>query len=316
YTRDGSFFGKAVPLSTSTNGVQDQGTLLTTADGSYVMGWAADAQGNISETNDLKSLTPILYSNNSVFAAKATTSIQLQANVAAAVPGRQHVGLPFVDAGGNTRTLDVGFNSAGASAWTLDMSSVGTDNQPVGVTFTPPDVSFDTKGAVISPTDGKISVTINDASGPQTLTLDMSKVSQLGGDSGITVQNVNGDGYIEGRLKNTYFDKFGTLIGSYTNGQVRNIARLPVANFNANDNLNALPGNIFTQSAESGVLTLNAVGTPQGSTEFVTGALETSNVDLADQFSKMIVTQRAYSSAAKVVQTADEMVQAVRDLKR
>lgn len=316
YTRDGSFFGKAVPLATSTNGVQDQGTLLTTADGSYVMGWAADANGNISETNDLKSLTPILYSNNSVFASKATTNIQLQANVAAGVQGRQHVGVPFVDAGGNTRTLDVGFNSAQASDWTLDMSSVGTDNQPVGVTFTPADVSFDTKGAIVSPTSGLISVTINDASGPQTLTLDMKNVSQLGGDSTITVQNVNGDGYIEGRLKNTYFDKFGTLIGSYTNGQVRNIARLPVANFNANDNLNALPGNIFTQSADSGALTLGAVGSPQGSTEFVTGALETSNVDLADQFSKMIVTQRAYSSAAKVVQTADEMVQAVRDLKR
>jgi flagellar hook protein FlgE len=196
------------------------------------------------------------------------------------------------------------------------MSSVGTDNQTVGVTFTPPNVSFDTKGALISPTDGKISVTINDTAGPQTLTLDMSKVSQLGGDSSITVQNVTQDGYIEGRLKNTYFDKYGTLIGSYTNEQVRNLARLPVANFNANDNLNALPGNVFTQSYEAGALTLNGVGTPQESTEFVTGALETSNVDLADQFSKMIVTQRAYSSAAKIVQTADEMVQAARDLKR
>jgi flagellar hook protein FlgE len=316
YTRDGSFFGKAVPLSTSTNGVPDQGTLLTTADGSYVMGWPADANGNITQTNDLKSLQPILYNNNSVFPAKATTGIQLQANVAANVQGRQHVGLPFVDAAGNTRTVDVGFTLDQASNWNLDMSSVGTDNQPVGVTFTPPNVSFDTKGAIISPTDGKISVTINDPAGPQTLTLDMSKVSQLGGDSSITVQNVTQDGYIEGRLKNTYFDKFGTLIGSYTNEQVRNLARLPVANFNANDNLNALPGNVFTQSYEAGALTLNGVGSPQGSTEFVTGALETSNVDLADQFSKMIVTQRAYSSAAKIVQTADEMVQAARDLKR
>ncbi len=318
YTRDGSFFGKAVTLPTSTNGVPDQGTLLTTADGSYVMGWAADANGNISESNDLTKLKPLLFSNNSVFSAKATTAIKVQANVAAGVTGRQHVGLPFVDAGGNTRTLDLGFNSdpANASNWTLDMSSVGTDNKDVSVTFNPPNVSFDTQGKLVSPTNGVITAQIQDASGPQTVTLDLSKITQFGGDTTISVQNIGGDGYIEGRLKATYFDKFGTLIGSYTNGQVKNLARLPVANFQANDNLNALPGNVFTQSYDAGALKLASVGDPQGSTEFVTGALETSNVDLADQFSKMIVTQRAYSSAAKIVQTADEMVQACRDLKR
>lgn len=318
YTRDGSFFGKAVTLPTSTNGVPDQGTLLTTADGSYVMGWPADADGNITEGNDLTKLKPLVFSNNSVFPSKATTAIKVQANVAAGVQDRQHVGLPFVDADGNTRTLDLGFTAdpGKPATWNLDMSSVGADNQPVGVTFNPPNVSFDTLGRLVSPTDGKITAEVQDASGPQTITLDLSKTSQLGGDSNITVQNIDGDGYIEGRLKNTYFDKFGTLIGSYTNGQVKNLARLPVANFNANQNLNALPGNVFTQTYDAGTLTLSAVGNPQGSTEFVTGALESSNVDLADQFSKMIVTQRAYSSAAKIVQTADEMVQAARDLKR
>lgn len=318
YTRDGSFFGKAVTLSTSTNGVPDQGTLLTTADGSYVMGWPADADGNITEKDDLTTLKPLLYSNNSVFAAKPSTQILVQANVAAGVVGRQHVGLPFVDAGGNTRTVDLGFTSdpANAANWTLDMSSVGTDNKDVKVTFTPANVSFDNFGRLVSPTNGLITAKVLDASGPQTITLDLSKMTQLGGDTTISVQNIEGDGYIEGRLKNTYFDKFGTLIGSYTNGQVKNLGKLPVANFQANNNLNAIPGNVFTQSHDAGALSLKAVGDPQGSTEFVTGALETSNVDLADQFSKMIVTQRAYSSAAKIVQTADEMVQACRDLKR
>lgn len=318
YTRDGSFFGKAIPLSTSTNGVPDQGTLLTTADGSYVMGWAADANGNITETNDLKSLTPILYSNNSVFASKATTNIKVQANVAAGIIGRQHVGIPFVDAAGNTRTIDVGFNSDDATPakWSLGMSSVGVDNNPVSVSFTPANVSFDTFGRLVSPTNGMVAATVHDPAGDQSFTFDMTKITQLGGDPTITVENIEQNGYIEGRLNKTYFDKFGTLIGSYSNGQVRNLARLPVANFNANDNLNAYPGNIFTQSSEAGSLRLNGVGSPQGSTEFVTAALETSNVDLADQFSKMIVTQRAYSSAAKIVQTADEMVQACRDLKR
>ena len=53
-----------------------------------------------------------------------------------------------------------------------------------------------------------------------------------------------------------------------------------------------------------------------GGTAFVSGALERSTVDLADQFSRMIITQRAYSSNATVLRTADEMTQAARDLKR
>ena len=119
---------------------------------------ALDANGNITETNDLTTLKPLLYANDSVFAAKPSTQIKVQANVAAGVTGRQHVGLPFVDAGGNTRTLDLGFNSdpANAANWTLDMSSVGTDNKDVSVTFTPPNVSFDTFGRLISPTNGVI----------------------------------------------------------------------------------------------------------------------------------------------------------------
>jgi flagellar hook protein FlgE len=318
YTRDGSFYGKAVTLPTSSNGSgqADQGTLLTTSNGNYVYGWAADANGNFSQANDLKTLTPVMYSNTSVNPAKETTTVSLQANVAAAIPGRQPVGLPFIDANGSSRTLTVGFNLTSGSNWTLDMSSTDTNNQPVSVSFSPGTVSFDANGKLTNPPGGLVSVTVNDATGPQTLSLDLSKVTQYGGDQSLTVQNITQDGYIQGRLQNTYFDTNGVLIGSYSNGQTQNLFKLPVAVFQADQNLDAVPGNMFTQTAEAGTLQLNSVGNPiSGGTQFVTGSVETSNVDLADQFSKMIVTQRAYSSAATVVRTADEMTQAARDLK-
>jgi flagellar hook protein FlgE len=318
YTRDGSFFGQAVTLSTSTNsnGQLDQGTLLTTSNGNYVYGWAADANGNFTQTNDLTALTPVMFNNDSVYPSKATTTIGLQANVAAAIPGRQPVGLPFVDASGNSRTLTLGFTLDSGSTWTLDMSSTDEDNLPVDVSSAQSSVSFDSNGKIVDPPGGLIDVTIDDATGPQTVTLDLSKVTQFGGDQSLTVQNIDQDGFIAGRLQNTYFDNNGVLIGSYSNGEVRNLYKLPVATFAADDNLDALPGNMFAQTAAAGALQLNGIGSPTGSTQFVTGALETSNVDLADQFSKMIITQRAYSSAATVVRTADEMTQAARDLKR
>ena len=135
----------------------------------------------------------------------------------------------------------------------------------------------------------------------------------------ITVQNVNQDGYIAGNLNSTYFNSEGVLLGSYSNGELKPLYKLAVANFTAEDNREAMPGNYFTQTADSGDLLirgLGTAGTSTGGTAFVSGALERSTVDLSDQFSKMIITQRAYSSSAQVLRTADEMTQAVRDLKR
>ncbi len=318
YTRDGALFGKAIDLGVDTdnNGVSDQGTLLTTANGAYVYGWPADADGNVSETNDLSSLTPVMYGNNSVFPSKATTKINLQANVSATDEGRQTVSLPFIDQSGNSRTLTIGFNAAIGQDWTLDMASNDVNNQPVNITFDS-QVQFDGQGKLVFPQDGLLNVELEEPGvGPQSLTVDISKMSQFADGTKLTVVNVDQDGYLAGRLQNTYFNGNGMLIGSYSNGEVKNLYKLPVATFAADNNLEAKSGNIFVQTTEAGAMQLSGLGTPTGTTQFVTGALEASNVDLADQFSKMIITQRAYSSAAKVLTTADEMTQAVRDLKR
>jgi flagellar hook protein FlgE len=152
--------------------------------------------------------------------------------------------------------------------------------------------------------------------GPQSFLIDIRKITQLADNNKLTVQNIEQDGYIEGRLDRTYFNGFGEFIGSYSNGEVRTLFKLPVAAFVNEGKLEAKSGNVFVETHESGDLLLKGLGDPTGTTQIVTGALEQSNVDLADQFSKMIVTQRAYSSAAKVLTTADEMTMAARDLKR
>ncbi|MEQ9449702.1 MAG: flagellar hook-basal body complex protein, partial [Rhodospirillaceae bacterium] len=100
------------------------------------------------------------------------------------------------------------------------------------------------------------------------------------------------------------------------NGENLNLYKLPIARFESENNLEARNGNVFLQTQDAGDLELTSLGNPAGITQMVVGALEQSNVDLANQFTKMIVTQRAYSSAATVLRTADEMTQAARDLKR
>ena len=318
YTRDGSFFGKAVQLTSDrdADGQDDQGTLLTTANGSYVFGWAADENGNITETNNLNALTPVMFNNNGVFPSQATSNISLQANLSADGGGRQTVGLPYVDQSGVSRTLTVGFTGSLTSEWGLDMTSFGPNNQQAPVTFDPPTIVFNEVGQIETPTNGQFTVTINDGSGPQTMTLDLSQMTQFADSGAFTVQNIDQDGFLAGRLQDTYFNQKGILVGSYSNGEIRNLYKLPVARFEAENNLDTRSGNIFLQSATSGDLELTGLGNSVGRTEMIVGALEQSNVDLADQFSKMIVTQRAYSSSATVLRTADEMSQAARELKR
>jgi flagellar hook protein FlgE len=318
FTRDGSFFGRAVDLGVDTddNGENDQGTLLVTANGNYVYGWAADADGAVEEFDDISSLTPILFNNNSVFEATATTTIALQANLSAALSGRQTVGLPYVDVTGASRTLGVGFTANIDHSWTVDMESIGADNTIVPVSFSVPSITFNGIGGIADPPGGLMEVTVHDNAGDHTMALDLSRLSQLADTGSLTVQNIEQDGYIVGRLDNTYFDRTGMLIGSYSNGQTRNLYKLATARFVAENNLEARSGNMFERTQAAGALMIGGISSQMGRTELIVGALENSNVDLADQFSKMIITQRAYSSSATVLRTADEMTMAARDLKR
>lgn len=318
FSRDGAFFGEAVTLGTDSdnNGQADQGALLKTSTGAYVFGWQADAEGNFDEENGLEALVPITINSNEIFAHKATTRMSLQANVSADSVGRQAVGQPYVDAAGNTRTLTIGFTANRDNSWTMDFASIGRDFSTVPVTSNTPTVEFTSSGRLKTPNDGLIQLSIQDPTGPQTILLNIRDVTQFRGEGDIFVQNSDHDGYLEGRLRETYFTKDGTLIGSYTNQELRPLFKLPIATFVAPDNLEAKSGNFFTQTTNAGELSLEALDRGPSVAEIFVGGIETSNVDLADQFSKMIITQRAYSSSATALRTADEMSMQARDLKR
>lgn len=101
-------------------------------------------------------------------------------------------------------------------------------------------------------------------------------------------------------------DRDGFVTAQFSNGRSAKIYKLPVATFANTNGLDELTGNVYRQSDSSGDYNLREAG--RGSAgQIEGGALEASNVDLADEFSKMIVTQRAYSANTKVITTADQM---------
>ncbi len=119
----------------------------------------------------------------------------------------------------------------------------------------------------------------------------------------IQANAINQNGYASGVLERTSVDQSGRLVGSYSNGQIKTIAQLSYARFQSPNNLKRVDGGAFEQTLESG---LPLIGTSTGS--LIGGSVESSNVDIADEFSKMIVTQQAYSANTKVITTAQDML--------
>jgi len=108
----------------------------------------------------------------------------------------------------------------------------------------------------------------------------------------------------------------GELAGNFDNGRTTNLFKLPVARFQATNALETRGGNLYSATAEAGDMMVAEAGNTASGSVFVPGSVEASNVDIGEEFTKMIITQKAYSSAATVFRTADEMTVLLRDLKR
>jgi flagellar hook protein FlgE len=137
-----------------------------------------------------------------------------------------------------------------------------------------------------------------------TLVHGLNGLSQFANNNGaVQVTNVSQNGYASGQLASLAITNDGRVTGIYTNGQTVGIAEVTVATFNADGNLRKLDGGAFAATDESGVALLGGGG------EIVGQSLEGSNSDIADEFSKLIVTQQAYTANTRIVTTSDEMLQ-------
>ncbi len=145
----------------------------------------------------------------------------------------------------------------------------------------------------------------------QPISIDM-QTSQYASPSVVVAQEQ--DGYGTGTLVKLSVDEFGNVIGNFSNGTPRKLMRLALAKFTNPNALDKSGNNMYAQSNNSGVPVIGTVGSGVGS--IFTNALELSNVDLAQEFVKMITTQRGFSANSKTITTTDEMLAEVINLKR
>jgi flagellar hook protein FlgE len=219
----------------------------------------------------------------------------------------------------NTLGVSAGVFAATADPATLaGAATAGTPN-PAGwwsVTFNT-NAGTIQSGAVNFNTDGTLNAT-PDVNGqtnialaftppgadPLSIALDFAGLRQQSSD--YTVISTSQNGSPLGFKTGVSIGKDGTVKAQFSNGLSRDVYRVAVATFANVNGLSELDGNVYRESDTSGTLNLQEAGTG-GAGLINGGALEGSNVDLAEEFSKMIITQRAYSANTKVITTADQM---------
>lgn len=129
-------------------------------------------------------------------------------------------------------------------------------------------------------------------------------LTQYSSDTGAArILTLTQDGYPAGEVLSVSIGDGGTVTAYYSNGQMADIAKIPTVYFNADNALQRLDGGAFAATSSSGPPIPGAPG------EIIGGALEGSNADIADEFTKLIVTQQAYSANTRIVSTSNEMLQ-------
>lgn len=191
--------------------------------------------------------------------------------------------------------------------WTVEFKT------PTGAVVKSGSINFGGDGKLNATLDSLEKTNINVAgidwangSNTQDIAFDIAGFTQFSGEYNVIGSSQNGAAL--GLRTGVSIDNEGFVTAQFSNGQSTKIYKLPIVTFANPNGLNEISGNVFRQSDSSGDFNLREAG--KGSAGSIQGgALESSNVDLAEEFSKMIVTQRAYSANTKVITTADQMTE-------
>jgi flagellar hook protein FlgE len=331
YTRAGDFT------------LNSSGYLVNSA-GEYLNGWSVNPATGVVNQN---SLNPIQVTQT-VYNPVPTTNVTQSANLPATpATGSATAGSPIssdidvYDALGTQHVIQLNWVQNAASDWTVSINSpddisgtpaLGTAEVQFGQILSTNPVPEGTVGQITN-TTGTVSTTgyaagtaatmsfvTNFGSGPQTINLN---IGTYGGTNGVTqyagtqydLEGLTQDGVPPGSFAGVAPQANGDIVVNYNNGQRRTIAQVPIITFNDPNVLQRQDGQSFTATLGAGTPLAEQAST-NGAGNLVTGSVESSNVDIATEFSNLIVAQQAYSANAKMVTTAQQMLQTTVDMKQ
>lgn len=244
--------------------------------------------------------------------AAATTFIEYSGNLNAddAIGETHSCSISVFDDLGSRHEITVTFTKTASNTWTWDASGANLGAGPyTGV------VAFDATGAY-DPTNStvmNIDIVPTNGAGNFSISPNFNIMSQFA--SATTVGATDIDGNAMGALDSFSVDTDGIVYGVYTNGLNRPIGQLCLATFSNPGGLLKEGSSLFAASSNTGISQIGVPG-EAGKGQLYHKWLEMSNVDLAEEFSDMIITQRGYQANSKIITTVDQMLQDLVNLKR
>jgi len=340
YTRAGSF-------------TTDSSGFLRNTAGYYLQGFPIDANGNIPTNQSDPGVLRTVNVNGVAGTAEATTSLGLQLNLQAsqtpltvttgtgaagvyaagdlatgAITPHFERSIAIVDSKGGNRTVTFGFlrdAALPANQWRAEVYlEPASDSTTASGLLSSGIVAFNTNGTFNSAsTTLSTTLNVNYAAAlglaPNAITLDLGSNGTSDGvtqfDSPSTLTNSNVNGAVFGQLSSVRINEEGVVSVVFSNGRSKDIYKLPIATFRNPNGLENRNGNAYEATTAAGSINFQVAG-QGGAGKIAASSLEGSTTDLANEFSNMILTQRAYSAASKVITTADELLDELIRIKR
>lgn len=334
YTRAGSF-------------TLDGNGRLATPQGTLVQGWTANEQGVIDPNGPVDD---ILMPVGTLIDPQVTTRVTIGGNLPAnAAPGAVvSTSITIYDNNGAARNLTLEYtrglvaaDPAGQQRWNLRLIG-NIDGDPaleniVGQPDPGPVIPVDfalatgqiaTIGAVAGVTvNGLTGITLGSGTGPfvagfgtftnaDTVTLDFGgnePLTQFSALNSLSAQDQ--DGSAPGSLQTFTIAQTGVITGVFSNGRTQNIAQIAIANFDNPSGLEKLEGSMYRPTANSGLAAIGQAGLA-GRGTLAGGTLEMSNVDLAQEFTNLIVAQRGFQASTRVITASDEVLNDLVNIRR
>lgn len=321
YTRAGQF-------------IFDSEGKLVNADGLTVQGWDADLSGNQTGAIQNIDLSSVSSTPNATTAVTLSTNLDSRAAVTGpfdlanpSTTSNFSSGITVYDSLGNAHTVITYFTKTAANAWAWNAVVDGNE-------LTSGSTEIEASGTLLFTANGELDVettAVSDfdfaggASQTQAISFDFGDSittdggtglvgsTQFGADSAVGL--LDQDGFTSGRLQSVSIGQDGLITGFFTNGRTQPLAIVAVAKFQNQNGLNKAGNNLFSETFATGQPVISQGGV-SGAGKVQSNSLEQSNVDLAQEFVKMITTQRAFQANSRTITTTDEMMAEVINLKR
>lgn len=313
YTRDGGF------------ALDSSGDLVQRSTGLRLLGWTADASGNIDTSAGIGTANALNIQVGGQSSVQATTQISLGGNLksSAATTDSWSATVRVYDSKGGPHDLTVKFqknatNPAGSPAgtatswsWTASEGTtvVGSSTQAGNAAL-----CFDSSGNLLNPKAlGNVQLNPTGTPPGQKMTIDFSKTTQLNTDSSVSATGQNG--FPVGTLQSYSIDSNGVITGSFSNGLSKPLGQVAMASFSNPDGMQRAGSNLWEATSNSGTPVVGTANT-NGRGSIAAGYLEQSNVDMSTELTDLIVAQRGFEANTKVVSTVNEMLQTLIAMKQ